>query len=196
MWFKLRIISIVLLIAILGLAKPSDASQKEELIRSLMTDMNIVEMTKQSTEVMMQQMKLIMASQLSALSPTYGSGENKEKAMALIKKSINSMISKMSDQYMQQMDFEALVEQVYIPVYDKYYTKNEIEDLSKFYRSSTGKKTLETMPALLAETMEKAAVIIQPLMVKISTAVRAEETKVLIEQLEALKEEQIGTDPV
>ena len=196
MWFKLRIISIVLLIAILGLAKPSDASQKEELIRSLMTDMNIVEMTKQSTEVMMQQMKLIMASQLSALSSTYGSGENKEKAMALIKKSINSMISKMSDQYMQQMDFEALVEQVYIPVYDKYYTKNEIEDLSKFYRSSTGKKTLETMPALLAETMEKAAVIIQPLMVKISTAVRAEETKVLIEQLEALKEEQIGTDPV
>jgi hypothetical protein len=40
-----------------------------------------------------------------------------------------------------------------IPVYNKYYTHNEISQLIAFYESPIGKKVVETAPILTQETM-------------------------------------------
>jgi len=40
-----------------------------------------------------------------------------------------------------------------IPVYQRHFTKSEIESLTTFYGSSTGQKFLHEMPAVTAETM-------------------------------------------
>lgn len=39
------------------------------------------------------------------------------------------------------------------PLYSKYYTEKEINDLVAFYKTPTGKKMVETMPQLMNESM-------------------------------------------
>lgn len=46
-----------------------------------------------------------------------------------------------------------LVELV-LPVYDKYFTQDEIREIIKFYESPVGKKTIQNMPSLMREAME------------------------------------------
>jgi hypothetical protein len=41
-----------------------------------------------------------------------------------------------------------------IPIYDKYYTHEDIRELIKFYESPVGRKMTETMPLILQESME------------------------------------------
>ena len=39
-----------------------------------------------------------------------------------------------------------------VPVYDKYYSKEDLKQLIRFYDSDIGKKTIEVMPLLLADS--------------------------------------------
>lgn len=43
---------------------------------------------------------------------------------------------------------------LYIPIYDKYYSEEDIDNLIKFYLSPTGKKLTSVMPQMLNESME------------------------------------------
>lgn len=43
---------------------------------------------------------------------------------------------------------------IYIPIYAKYYTESDLDELIKFYKSPIGQKTLTVMPALMKESME------------------------------------------
>lgn len=49
-------------------------------------------------------------------------------------------------------NIDSLIEKL-TPLYTKYYTEKEIEDLTAFYKSPTGKKMVETMPDLMKESM-------------------------------------------
>jgi len=40
-----------------------------------------------------------------------------------------------------------------VPIYDKYYTHDEIKQLIKFYESPIGKKSIATTPVILQESM-------------------------------------------
>ncbi|MDI9311356.1 MAG: DUF2059 domain-containing protein [Limnohabitans sp.] len=48
---------------------------------------------------------------------------------------------------------EGLTE-LYIPIYDKYYTEEDVDNLIKFYQSPTGKKVTSVMPEMLNDSME------------------------------------------
>ncbi|MCT2561449.1 DUF2059 domain-containing protein [Chryseobacterium herbae] len=44
---------------------------------------------------------------------------------------------------------------LYIPIYAKYYTESDIDELITFYKSPVGQKTLRVMPSLMKESMEE-----------------------------------------
>lgn len=46
------------------------------------------------------------------------------------------------------------ISNLYIPIYDKYYTEEDLDNLIKFYQSPTGKKVTSVMPEMLNESME------------------------------------------
>jgi hypothetical protein len=46
-----------------------------------------------------------------------------------------------------------LVDQL-VPVYDKYYTKQDLDGLLTFYESPVGQKVLKTMPQVMQESMQ------------------------------------------
>ena len=55
--------------------------------------------------------------------------------------------------FQQKMNTRELIEKV-IPVYDKYYTTEDIKAVNTFYESPSGQKLLATLPQLMQETMK------------------------------------------
>ncbi|MDA4746736.1 DUF2059 domain-containing protein, partial [Enterobacter hormaechei] len=51
-------------------------------------------------------------------------------------------------------DFEELL----IPIYSKYYTEKELDDIIAFYKTSTGQKVIKTMPDMTKESMQAGQV--------------------------------------
>ncbi len=48
---------------------------------------------------------------------------------------------------------DALNEQIF-PLYAKYYSEEDLDNLIAFYKTPTGQKVIQTMPALLQESMQ------------------------------------------
>ncbi|HEY4617266.1 MAG TPA: DUF2059 domain-containing protein [Flavobacterium sp.] len=57
------------------------------------------------------------------------------------------------DNCMKEMDADAIISLI-IPIYDKYYSDEEIQQLTAFYQSEIGKKIIKTMPIIVKESME------------------------------------------
>jgi len=57
------------------------------------------------------------------------------------------------DSFVKEVRSDELVDLV-VPIYDKYYTRNEIRDLTRFYQSPVGQKTIKVLPKLSAEAID------------------------------------------
>lgn len=57
------------------------------------------------------------------------------------------------DRIKKKMDMHELIEKI-IPVYDKYYTLEDLKAINAFYESSAGKKILATLPQVMQESMK------------------------------------------
>ncbi len=54
--------------------------------------------------------------------------------------------------FSDKMDMRELIE-IIIPIYDKYYTLEDLRAVNIFYSSATGQKILTTLPQLMQESM-------------------------------------------
>lgn len=79
----------------------------------------------------------------------------------------NSPIKSFQKKLFEKIDFDALIEEMTISIYDKHFTLEEIKDVTAFYKSTTGQKLLKTTPAILADTMETMAEKIYPKMMEV-----------------------------
>ncbi len=64
-----------------------------------------------------------------------------------------AQMNKMMDDIMKAMPFDDMFEAM-VPVYQKHFTKGELDDLTAFYSSPTGQKVLREMPAIVGEAMQ------------------------------------------
>ena len=62
------------------------------------------------------------------------------------------MDEKFWDDFAKEIKAEDLVNLI-IPIYDKYYTEDDIDQLISFYNTPTGKKMIETLPIVTQESM-------------------------------------------
>lgn len=56
-------------------------------------------------------------------------------------------------EFMKEVKPETLVEMV-VPIYDKYFEEAELDAIIAFYASPAGKKTVQVLPAIMAESMQ------------------------------------------
>lgn len=54
--------------------------------------------------------------------------------------------------FLKEINIEE-IEELIIPVYEKYYTDEDINNLIAFYKTPTGVKVIQTMPQVLQESM-------------------------------------------
>lgn len=57
------------------------------------------------------------------------------------------------DDFVKEIDPHE-IENMLIPIYLKYYSEKELDDIIAFYKSPTGKKMIESMPGIMQESME------------------------------------------
>lgn len=57
------------------------------------------------------------------------------------------------DDFVKEVDSRE-IENMLVPIYLKYYSEKELDDMIAFYKSPTGKKMIESMPGVMQESME------------------------------------------
>ena len=57
------------------------------------------------------------------------------------------------DEFSKEMKTAELLELI-VPIYEKYYTEEEVEQLITFYKTPLGKKVTESLPMITQESME------------------------------------------
>lgn len=77
----------------------------------------------------------------------------------------------------EKIDFGKLIEGIFLPLHDKYFTESELRDLVAFYKSPTGAKVIEVMPNLITTAMKQTVDAIMPKVMEIVTQVQEEETE-------------------
>ncbi|MEP6719334.1 MAG: DUF2059 domain-containing protein [bacterium] len=96
---------------------------------------------------------------------------------------------------LEKIDFNKVVEDISVPIYDKYFSESELSDLVAFNKSATGKKILEVMPNLVSESMTRASEVILPKVSEVITQLQAEETERIEKEIKA-KTSEISKRPV
>jgi hypothetical protein len=80
---------------------------------------------------------------------------------------------KLMDDLFTDFPYDEFV-QAALPVYQKHFTKGEIDSLVAFYTAPTGQKILKEMPAVTAETMQASSGIIRKMMADAQTRLQSE----------------------
>jgi len=76
----------------------------------------------------------------------------KAKLKASSKASFVSFSEKFRSRLAGTVDYKKYIEDAIYPLYDKFYTEQELRDLIAFYRTPTGQKVIETLPQLFSES--------------------------------------------
>jgi len=80
------------------------------------------------------------------------------------------------DDVFKNFPFDELL-QATVPIYQKHFTKGEIEALTEFYSTPTGQKILTEMPSITAESMQSVMPLIQKFAAKAMDQVQDEITQ-------------------
>lgn len=99
----------------------------------------------------------------------------------------NRMSKRIRELFAERIDFTRIVEDMSTDLYDKYFTEGEIKDIIGFYKSATGKKTIEVMPKMFTESMTNTMEAIKPKVMALVTELVNEESARVEKELQAKK---------
>lgn len=144
---------ICLLVAPLTLARQNSAdppASKEDVERYFAA-MHTRELVRSMLEAMRKQMHQTIHAQVSKLANLPPDFEERE--------------DRLIDETWQDLPLDEML-QAMIPVYEKHFTKGDIDGLVAFYTSPTGQKLLKELPGVTAESMQASQGIVQRLVAK------------------------------
>jgi len=138
-------LAIVFLVASAALAQqsstvPGDAPASKEDIRHLFEVMQIHQQMRQVMDAMMKQQTTMMHETLKRHYPQI-SAERLARADRLMQET------------MKDMPMDAMLDDM-IPIYQRHFSKTDIDAMTVFYASPTGQKMMQEMPALTSESMQ------------------------------------------
>ena len=64
-------------------------------------------------------------------------------------------VNKVMDEYMKSLPFDQMLDAM-VPVYQKHFTKGDVDTLVAFYSTPTGQKLVRELPEITAEAMQNA----------------------------------------
>ena len=173
---------LIVTLFVFGLASVSNAQQtispeKKALIKELLEVTGGHETAEKLVNAMLQQMEKelpeivsLMIDNDTRLTPADKEDLKKDATQVALRAS-----KRFKEIFTQRVDVGQIDEDLSYSLYDKYFTEAEIRDLIVFYKSPTGKKSIEVMPALVAESMEKTNEVLLPTIQQIIKEVTEDE---------------------
>ena len=140
----------ILLISFASLALPvpaADAPASKDDVLKLFDVMQVHEQMRQVMNSMMEQQSALVQ-------------ETMKRRYPQITQQRLAQFDAMMQESMKDFPIDAMVQDV-VPVYQKHLTKADVDAMSTFYSSATGKKLLREMPEMTSESMEAAYAHVQ-----------------------------------
>ena len=138
--------------------------EKRALIKELLEVTRAGKLAQGATDAMLEQMEKTLPQILSAtldntseLKPV-----DREALRTTIGDSALRVHLRMKALMAEKINMVEITEQMSYPLYDKFFSEDELRGLLAFYKSSVGQKSIDVMPALMQESMQKASEIILP----------------------------------
>jgi hypothetical protein len=111
----------------------------------------------------------------------------KRQLEASLLESSKAASKKLQERLSAKIDYRAIMDEMMIVVYDKFFTLEEIKDLLVFYNSPTGQKMIKIMPELAAESMQVTQNKLLPKMINALKEIEQEDRREIEAKLEAKK---------
>jgi uncharacterized protein len=154
---------------------PKDAPATKEDVQRYLEVMHARDMMSQMVDAMIKPMHQMLHEQYL---------KDKDKLPADFEPRMNKIL----DEYMKSFPWDEMLQSM-IPVYQKHFTKGDIDAIVAFYSAPTGQKLLREMPQMMSESMQTMMPIMQKQLASMQEKVQAE---VMAMQ----KESETGTKPV
>lgn len=195
------ITTLTLLIALLGVrvanaqadaaTKPEISAEKKVLIRELLDLTNSTQITQSMVKAQFDEMeKQLPDIEWKAISESADIAKLTPAQRNAIRAKMNERLAKtskrMREVFEQRIDLKQMIEDMSYPLYDKYFSESELRDLVTFYKSGTGKRVIEVMPALLAESIGRSMDVMLPKIQEVVREVQEADTKEYEEYIESL----------
>ena len=113
--------------------------------------------------------------------------EKKDKIVKLAGETIERFLTQLQGKMDEIMPFEALVTDVYIPVYSKYFTIDEIREITSFYESKVGKKFASAVPSIMQSATDLINNYYTPRLQGIASDLAKQEFATLKSQIEKIE---------
>jgi uncharacterized protein len=158
--------------------QPPIAASKRALIDKLLAVTQQEKLFQQSLNLAFSQLQ----TDLPAMMDQSATGTAKPDASpSPARQAVQSMLDRVMPKFVrevqQSISFKELADQVYYPMYDRHFSEPELKDILAFYDSPTGKRTIQVMPQLVQESMQKTNQIMLPKLMGIMQRLMAEEEK-------------------
>lgn len=149
-------LSLLFIFSSISYAQKQISEEKKQLISELIVLTKMDKQTAEITDTLLASMETPYLSgfNVSIEKRTDLTDAQKEAMKASVKVYFANFSSKFRRKMSESIDYSKYIESSVYPLYDKFYTVEELKDLTAFYRTPTGKKVIETMPALYKEALE------------------------------------------
>jgi hypothetical protein len=158
-------------------AAPDIPPEKRALIKELYTVTKAGETAEKLSGAVLDQ----LGNQLPAMvSQALGDslelkGKDREEFERSLAESSRRVLARLKELMPQRLNWGETMEQIFYPIYDKHFSEQELKDLIVFYKSPTGQKSIQVMPDLFKEAMQKTSELMNPRMMKLINEVLEEE---------------------
>jgi uncharacterized protein len=98
-----------------------------------------------------------------------------ETQISVMKRTMSQIPPKFWDEVLKEANPDTFIEFI-VPIYDKYFSNDEIMGLIAFYETPLGKKTVATLPQVMAESAEAGGKYGQEVANKVIQKMQAEGT--------------------
>jgi len=177
---KLAGLSLLLVGSVCPAAKAQDDIKpaKRALIKELYVATRADKLAESFTQIILTQMERDLPKMISETpGMTDLKTTDREQVQRTIVETSARVFRRFKELMLQRINFAEVMEQMFYPIYDKFFTEEELKDLVTFYKSTTGQKSIEVMPQLMQDAMQRSSQALNAKVMELVTEVMQEEKK-------------------
>lgn len=161
-------------------SRAQDAPSKAEAIRELLAIAGVAgaseQMLEQQSLVELMRIRPLYASMIElAVSEQADLREPQREQLRERLADFEAFASRFRSLFVERVNFSQIIESAYAPLYERYFSEQELAQMLAFYRTPVGRKAIEVMPSLLAEAAGSIDEALRPLSVSLIQQIVAEE---------------------
>jgi hypothetical protein len=161
-------------------SRAQDARSKADAIRELLAIAGVAgvseQMLEQQSAIELMRIRPLYASMMElAVSEQADLRESQREQLRERLADFEAFGARFRSLFVERVNFSQIIESAYTPLYERYFSEQELAQMLAFYRTPVGRKSIEVMPSLLAEAARGIDEALRPLSVALIQQIVAEE---------------------